>query len=115
MMIMEKQSLEVSMLGTSFTIQAPEDRGYLGQLVQHLERTVGHIQRKYNAHEPLKISLLAALNITDELFRCRLAGGTDQAREAGNARAGEDGKSGEIERITERLISTIDRSLTQQE
>jgi len=98
----EKHNLEVSILGTSFTIRSSDDDGYLRQVVAHLERTVLQIQERYRSQDPVKVSLLAALNITDELYRCR------------NAKGGlEDSSSQEIERITERLIETIDRSLTE--
>jgi len=99
---MEKNNLEVNILGTSFTIQSTNDDGYLRQLVTYLERTVRQIQERYNSHDPIKVSLLAGLNIADELFRCRSVGGRT-----------EEPGSEEIERITERLIETIDRSLTE--
>ena len=99
---MEKNNLEVNILGTSFTIQSRTDDGYLRQLVTYLERTVRQIQERYDSHDPIKVSLLAGLNIADELFRCRSAGGRP-----------EEPGSEEIERITERLIETIDRSLTE--
>ena len=99
---MEKHSLEVNMLGTSFTIQSRDERGYLQQLVAYLERTVQGIQERYSSQDQVKIALLAGLNLADELFRCRNAG--DQT---------EDTSSTEIERIAERLIDTIERSLTE--
>ncbi|MBN1837373.1 MAG: cell division protein ZapA [Spirochaetales bacterium] len=99
---MAKSSLEVDILGTRFTIQSRDDQAYLEGLVAHLGNTVRHIQERYPSYEPVKVSLLAALNITDELFRCR------------NARGGaEDPGSQEIEQIAERLIDTIDRSLAE--
>ena len=99
---MAKSSLEVDILGTKFTIQSQEDLGYLERLVTHLGSTVRHIHERYPSYEPVKVSLLAALNITDELFRCRSAQGSP-----------EEPGSQEIERIAERLIDTIDRSLAE--
>ena len=98
---MEKHNLEVDILGTSFTIQAAEDPLYLKQLVGYVERAVRQIQERSRSYEPIKIALLAALNVADELFRCRSARGVEAPAD-----------SEEIERITERLIETIDRSLT---
>jgi cell division protein ZapA (FtsZ GTPase activity inhibitor) len=99
---MEKHNLEVNILGSSFKIQSRDDHGYLKQLVSYLERAVKQIQERYSSYDPVKISLLAALNITDELFRCRsVRDGVD------------DTSSQEVERIAERLIDTIDRSLTE--
>jgi cell division protein ZapA len=99
---MEKHNLEVNILGSSFTIQSKDDYGYLKQLVAYLAHNVRQIQDRFSSYDPVKIALLAALNITDELFRCR------------NARSeGTDPGSAEIERIAERLINRIDRSLTE--
>jgi cell division protein ZapA (FtsZ GTPase activity inhibitor) len=98
---MERNNLEVNILGSSFTIKSQEDSRYLNRLVSHLEQTVKQLQQRYRSYDPVKVALLAALNITDELFRCRDA--VPGADEAG---------SDEVERITERLIDTIDRSLS---
>ena len=99
---MEKNSLEVNILGSSFTVQSSGDPEYLQRVAVYLKNKVQEIQQKYadNAtQDPIKISLLAGLNLVDELFRCQGLG----------AQSGTD--NGEIERITERLIDTIDRSL----
>ena len=99
--MMEKNSLEVNILGSSFTIQSSGDPEYLQRVANYLKNKVQEIQQKYadnTTQDPIKISLLAGLNVVDELFRC-------QGREP----SGTD--NGEIESITERLIDTIDRSL----
>ncbi len=99
--MMEKNSLEVNILGSSFTIQSSGDPEYLQRVANYLKNKAQEIQQKYadnTTQDPIKISLLAGLNVVDELFRC-------QGREP----SGTD--NGEIESITERLIDTIDRSL----
>jgi cell division protein ZapA len=98
---MDKNSLAVNILGSSFTIQSNGDLQHLRRVVDYLKNRVEEIQQKYaeNAtQDPVKISLLAGLNVVDELFRTR---GRPEA----------DGDAVELERITERLIDTIDKSL----
>ena len=99
---MEKNSLEVNILGSSFTVQSSGDLEYLQRVASYLKNKVQEIQQRYadnTTQDPIKISLLAGLNVVDELFRCQCG----EPSEVDN---------GEIERITERLIDTIDRSLT---
>jgi cell division protein ZapA (FtsZ GTPase activity inhibitor) len=99
---MEKNSLEVDILGSSFTVQSSGDPEYLRRVAGYLKNKIQEIQQKYadnTTQDPIKISLLAGLNVVDELFRC-------QGRNAFPETA-----DGEIEKITERLIDTIDRSL----
>ena len=98
---MDKNSLAVNILGSSFTIQSNGDIQHLQRVVNYLEKKVEEIQRKYEqsaTQDPVKISLLAALNLVDELLR---TGGVETV----------DSEAVELERITERLIDTIDKSL----
>ena len=98
---MSKNSLAVNILGTSFTIQSGGDLQHLQRVVDYLEQKVEEIQQKYadaTTQDPVKISLLAGLNAIDELFRSTGVE-TDQSEVV------------ELEKITERLIDTIDESL----
>ena len=98
---MSKNSLAVNILGSSFTIQSSGDLQHLQRVVDYLEKKVEEIQEKYadsTTQDPVKISLLAGLNAIDELFRRR---GVET----------EHSEVVELEKITERLIDTIDESL----
>ena len=98
---MNKNSLAVKILGSSFTVQSNGDLQHLQRVVDYLEKKVEEIQQKYaesTTQDPVKISLLAGLNVVDELLRSR---GVEAV----------DGEAVELERITERLIDTIDKSL----
>jgi cell division protein ZapA (FtsZ GTPase activity inhibitor) len=100
---MEKSSLEVDILGSSFTVQSSGDPQHLERVIDYLRNKVEEIRKKYaenTTQDPVKISLLAGLNVADELLRGQRI--SDQGRD-----------SIEVERITERLIDTIDRSLTE--
>ncbi len=98
---MNKNSLAVNILGSSFTVQTSGDPQHLQRVVDYLETKVQEIQHRYaerTTQDPVKISLLAGLNLVDELFRTR-------------ASTGAQTEDVELERITERLIDTIDKSL----
>ena len=98
---MNKNSLAVNILGSSFTVQSNGDLQHLRRVVDYLENKVEEIQQKYaesTTQDPVKISLLAGLNVVDELLRTR---GVEAP----------DSEVVELERITERLIDTIDKSL----
>jgi cell division protein ZapA (FtsZ GTPase activity inhibitor) len=94
-----RQSIEVSLLGSSFTIQSQYDPGYMAEVIAFLKGKIQEVQSTSSARDPLKIALLSALNIVDELFRLKT-----HTREDGS-------DSREIKEITERLIDTIDKSL----
>ena len=98
---MSKNSLPVNILGSSFTIQSSGDIQHLQRVVDYLKKKVEEIQEKYadsTTQDPVKISLLAGLNAIDELLR-RDGVETQQSEVV------------ELEKITERLIDTIDDSL----
>jgi cell division protein ZapA len=89
------RSVEVNILGSSFTIQSRYDPRYMGEVVAYLKDKIREIQAATGAQDPLKIALLAALNVVDELL----------------AKRGESSR--EIEELTERLIERIDQSLVE--
>ena len=92
---MDGRSVEVNILGSSFTIQSRYDPRYTGEVIAYLKGKIREIQAASGAKEPLKIALLAALNVVDELL----------------AKRGESSR--EIEELTERLIERIDQSLVE--
>jgi cell division protein ZapA (FtsZ GTPase activity inhibitor) len=89
------RSVEVNILGSTFTIQSRYDPRYLDEVITYLKERVREIQASSGARDPLKIALLAALNVVDELLRKRQ----------------EDSR--EIEQLTEKLIERIDESLVE--
>jgi cell division protein ZapA (FtsZ GTPase activity inhibitor) len=90
-----ERSVEVGILGSSFTIQSRYDPRYMSEVIAYLKEKIREVQISSGAQDPLKIALLAALNVVDELLRKR----------------GEDSR--EIEELTERLIERIDQSLVE--
>jgi cell division protein ZapA (FtsZ GTPase activity inhibitor) len=97
----DRHSVEVSLLGSSFTIQSKYDPAYMAEVIAFLQGKIREVQTGSTIKDNLKIALLAGLNVVDELFRLK-------------SRPLEEGAdSRQIKEITERLIDTIDRSLVE--
>ncbi len=90
---------KLDLLGQSLAIRSKEDPADTARIVDYLNLKLNEVQRETRLSDPVKISLLAALGVVQELFALRAM----DPREAPEAR--------EIEEITERMISRIDRSL----
>lgn len=92
----------IDLLGTSFTIRSQEDEAYFKDVVAYLRKRVDEAAGKNAMVDPLKVSILAALNVVDELFKERIANGAavEDARQAGE--------------VTNRMIARIDRALDQE-
>jgi len=91
--------LNISVLGTSFTIRADEDEAYLKRILWYLEKKIDETRQRTPIADPVKISILTSFYIIDELLR-------EKAREGRGITLPEE--SEEMERIALRLISEID-------
>ena len=72
--------VEFELLGQRFAVRSEAAPEYVRELVAHVERTIKEVAGE-GSQDPLKLAVLAALYITDELFRAREA----RSREAGDA------------------------------
>jgi cell division protein ZapA (FtsZ GTPase activity inhibitor) len=97
-----KNQLHVDLLGSSFTIQSPEEQSYLEELVDYLRRKIEETYRDAPRAEPVKVALITALNIADELFKER-------------GRAAKASDSSQVEKIAKNLITQIDQCLSDDE
>jgi len=71
--------VEISVLGQTLTVRTDASPDYLRQLAAYLEERVSALTRS-GMKDPLAAMTLAALDITDELFRA----GYDQHRQDGD-------------------------------
>ncbi|TVR68953.1 MAG: cell division protein ZapA [Spirochaetaceae bacterium] len=90
--------MRIDLLGVSFQIQSDEDPEYVEEILGYYRARIREIEESVATGDPLKKAILAALLVTDELFRCR-----------GNQ--GESTVTGEVEAITRRLLERIDDAL----
>ena len=78
----ELNRVEVEILGQKYTIRSASDSGYVRELTAYLEKRMSDLRRGGGGGQPdaARLLALAALYITDELFRLR-----DERREADRA------------------------------
>ena len=66
----EPRRIELNLLGQTLTIRSEAPADYLRRLAKYLEERVAQLKRS-GVNDPLTALSLAALDITDELFRSR--------------------------------------------
>ncbi|MFP4643503.1 MAG: cell division protein ZapA [Spirochaetales bacterium] len=66
-----KRSMRIDLLGTSFTIQSDENPAYLRNLVGYYRDKLAEVRQSVNTSDDLKIAILGALTVVDELFKER--------------------------------------------
>ena len=72
--------VELSLLGQALTVRTEAPPEYVRQLAAYLEDRVGELTSSGGIKDPLAALTLAALDITDELFRMR----EDRAKQDGD-------------------------------
>ena len=103
---MAKNTYTMTVLGSSFTLRSDDDLEHLRAVARYFTSRVDEIQRALPTASPLKLAVLSALNIADELLKERRAGG---------GAAPTDAETREIQEITERMISHIESGLEEDE
>lgn len=68
---MANERVEFEVLGQKYTIRSEASPEYVRKLVDYLEATLRDLDPRGGGQEPTKLSILAALHVTDELFRAR--------------------------------------------
>lgn len=71
----EKKTLRVNIYGTEYPIRGIADEEYILKVAEYVDAKMREIDQKVAVKSALKVAILAALNITDELFRERLEKG----------------------------------------
>jgi len=88
--------VHVEIFGLSYSVQAGTEQGYVEQLAGFVDQQMRDVSRGAGAVDSVRIAVLAALNIADELFRCR---------EANNARNGLIAeRTHELEQLVDRVL-----------
>jgi cell division protein ZapA len=68
--------LKVNIYGTEYPIKGTTDVEYIKQVAQYVDSKMREVNKNISIDSSLKVSILAALNITDELFKEREKGTT---------------------------------------
>ncbi len=68
--------LKVNIYGTEYPIKGTTDVEYIKKVAQYVDNKMREVNKNISIDSSLKVSILAALNITDELFKEREKGAT---------------------------------------
>lgn len=89
--------VSVEIHGQRYPIRSTLDQEYVSRLASYVNEKMRVAADSTPTGDSLRLAVLAALNVADELFRCR-----DGAR-AGNGELAE--RAGELERLLDRVLS----------
>jgi len=78
-------AVHVEIFGQTYAVQAGNEPGYVEQLAGFVDGQMREVSRAAGAVDSVRIAVLAALNIADELFRAR--GKADEVLERAHRRA----------------------------
>ena len=92
----EVKSVSVEILGQRYPIRSSLEPEYVARLASYVDEKMRAASDSAPSGDSLRIAVLAALNIADELFRCR---------DATSARDGQLAeRAGELERLLDRVL-----------
>ena len=90
------QVVHVQIHGQQYAIRSDLDPQYIGELAAFLDEKMRAAARELASTDPLRIAVVAALNVSDELFRSRAdASGVDTRVRA---------RAAEIERLVDEVL-----------
>jgi cell division protein ZapA len=72
--------VQVEIFGQSYSVRAGTDPGYVERLARHVDAQMQEVGKASGAVDSLRVAVLAALNIADELFQAREKGGDAEKR-----------------------------------
>jgi cell division protein ZapA len=67
----ERQTVEVTILGETYALKSETTAEYTRRVAEHVDRTAREIREESGIVEQAKLAVLAALAVTDQLFRMR--------------------------------------------
>jgi len=65
----ENSLVSVTIFGQSYSLRAEEDGTYVEDLARYVDTKMRTLSESTGASEPLRVAVLAALNIADEFFK----------------------------------------------
>ena len=66
-----KQSVKVNIFGEDYPIKGDTDAFYIQEVAKYVDQKMKEVSEKLSNKLPLRVAVLAAMNITDELFKER--------------------------------------------
>jgi cell division protein ZapA len=97
----ESRVVSVEIAGQRYPIRSALDVTYVTQLAAYVDEKMRLAARETTSGDTLKVAVLAALNVADELFRARAEGSVQHQWQ---------NKAEELERLVDALIGTVEKS-----
>jgi cell division protein ZapA len=88
--------VQVEIYGQRYAVRSDLDPQYIAELAQYLDDKMTAAARELASTDPLRIAVIAALNISDELHRAR----ADSAGADGRVRS----RAAELERLLDAVL-----------
>ena len=88
--------VSVTIFGQTYSLRADEDGGYVEELARYMDTKMSTLAESTGTADPLRVAVLAALNVVDELFKLR-----EQQRSAEE----------QVDATARELLTAIDESL----
>ncbi len=93
----ESNQVSISIFGQEYSVKAPADPEYIIKIGEYLDGKMREVQSGFSTTQSsTRIAILAAMNITDELFNARQSGESENT---------------EVEQKISSLIELIDESI----
>jgi cell division protein ZapA len=90
--------ISVEIHGQRYPIRSTLDQEYVARLASYVDEKMRAAADSTTTGDSMRLAVLTALNVADELFRCR---------EGSRARSGELAeRAGELERLLDRVLMT---------
>jgi len=67
----EKKSVKVRIFGEEYPIRSEEEPEYTSKVAEYVDTMMRHVNKSVKSSDAHTIAILAAMSITDELFRSR--------------------------------------------
>ncbi len=67
-------TIRVEIFGTEYPIKGDVDSGYIEKVARYVDKKMREVAEEHSLVSPSKVAILAAMCITDELFREREEG-----------------------------------------
>jgi cell division protein ZapA len=93
------QTIHVDIHGQRYALRTELDPQYISEVAAYLDDKMRQAARELTTSDPLRVAIVAALNLADELFRARSAATTTSTSE-GRLLA----RAADIERLVDKVL-----------
>jgi cell division protein ZapA len=96
---MNSRVVHVDLIGQRYAVRSDLDPQYIGELASYLDEKMRMAARELASADPMRVAVIAALNIVDELYRAR--------EESSGSEAQMRDRTAAIERMVDAALAEI--------